>query len=172
MKCSDSQNFIMLYYEKRISSLKSLALHRHINKCGDCRELFLAMDEVSGLDVVEYASEGFVDSVMAKVLELPAYELKSEKAATSTDWLRVMGCAYAVLLAIGFSVLYNADMSGTGIQIGGYAEALLATLAGMGTMAASYTADLFSGFGIQFLATAVSLGYILVIMIQREKTKA
>ena len=180
MKCDSSQNSIMQYYEKRLSPLKSLALHRHIHKCEDCRGLLLAMDEVSEIEEIEIeetlAPIGFTDAIMAKISKLPAHEAMPKKAPL--EWMRFAGSIYILLLALGFSVLYHFDIlqiSGasayTSLQNGGQAEAFFSNIAQLGTQAASYTADALGGFGIYMLALSVILGLALVFMVQKEKSK-
>jgi hypothetical protein len=137
MTCDNAQDAIMLYQEKRLSPLKSLALHKHINRCEDCREFFLYMDEAVELDAAELdavelntktelAPEGFTETVMEKVFALPAYSFaKSETpAATGSssaskwqrtfgiigDWMRLAGAIYALVLAVGLGFLANTEL--------------------------------------------------------------
>ena len=191
--CSNTQETIMLYHEKRIKPLKSVALHWHINKCTDCRELFLAMDkageyEIEALDTgtANLVPEGFTKAVMAKIsaiplserpvalgrLTAPGHPMESKSAArkTPSDWMRLAGCVYALLLAAGLGVLYNTEL----IQIPYYnlgaleqINAFLNNLSQAGQYADTLT--MAGGFGSPILVIAVVLGLALAFMLRREK---
>ena len=66
MTCESANNAIMQYQEKRIKPLKSIALHRHIIKCETCKTLFLAMDDLQDLEIVE-PQKNFTQSVMKQI---------------------------------------------------------------------------------------------------------
>ena len=125
MKCINVQDDIMLYIENRLENKNALALHKHIQKCEPCRQLFLAMDSAKELEFEEFeinpAPGGFTAAVMAKITALPieehpvavTAESPVEKTASKlalTDWLRIAGGLYALVLAIGLGVLYNTDL--------------------------------------------------------------
>ena len=191
--CSNTQETIMLYHEKRIKPLKSAALYWHINKCADCRQVFLAITEACETDSLEIetanlAPDGFAEGVMAKISMIPLSERPvvsisgSDMSTTSklfmrktpADWMRLAGCVYALLLAAALAVLYNTELIlisysslGTWQQI----DMFLTNLAQIGQNAASYTANISWGFGNHVLAIAVVIGLALAFMLQREKTR-
>ena len=183
MTCSKAQDSVMLYHEGRLKPLKSLALHRHINKCGDCREFFLAMDLAAetgseGLEPglqVELPADDFTLAVMAKIYELPAYAPKTVEEArpkASNDWLRLAGCLYVLVLAVCFAVLLNTeliDIPYPSIETGAWANAFFSNLIQAGQYAASNTAVLPEGLAYLTLAIAVVLGLTLGFMLQKEK---
>jgi len=150
MTCDKAQNAVMLYHEKRLRPIKAMALHRHIRKCEDCRQFFLAFTDC---ELVE-APEGFTEAVMAKVMALPAHTPKKKFAI---DWQRLSICAYALMLAVGLLVMPDdwatAFFSGL-VQIG---QALIGNVLNL------------SGFGNHILAIALVLSVALVFMMQKEK---
>jgi len=168
MKCENAQDAVMLYHEKRLKPFKSFALYRHIHKCADCRELFLAMEDLSELNAETNAPDNFTDMVMAKVAKLPAYEVLPKNSGT--DWLYLAACAYALLLAIGFSVLYQVDYY-VSLPTNEYVSAFLDTLSQIGSQAAAYATSTLSDFGLYFLILTVVLGLALALVIQKEKSK-
>jgi len=175
MKCENAQDAVMLYHEKRLKPLKSLALYMHIQKCADCRELFLAMDELNEFEEIPEAAapDNFTDIVMTKIAKLPVYQPLPKN--TSTDWLYLAACTYALLLAIGFSILYQIDtyqLPAFSLPMDEYTEAFLATVSQIGTQIATYATQTLSDFGLYFLALTVILGLALAFVIQKEKTKA
>ena len=177
MTCSNAQDSVMLYHEKRLKSLASLALHRHINKCEDCREFFLAMDAATragNFEAETEPAEDFIEVVMAKIYELPAYApLPSEtppKAKSSNDWIRVAGCLYALVLAAGLALFFNTDLIEipySNIETGAWADAFFGSLIQAGQYAT--TAALSSGIANPTLAITIILGSTLLFMLQREK---
>jgi len=172
MKCENAQDAVMLYHEKRINLFKSVALYLHIQKCADCRELFLAMDELSEFEAEVAAPDNFTDRVMAKVAELPAYEVLPKN--TGTDWLYLAACTYALLLAVGFSVLYQVDVSQLptfSLPMDGYTEAFLANVSQLGSQFATYATQTLNDFGLYFLVLTVVLGLALAFVMQKEKSK-
>ena len=106
-KCKKAQSAMLLYEEKQIKPLQSLALFWHIKKCKMCRESFLVFDEVFE-EAFEYQTpdltDGFTDLVMDKICALPAHTQESY-----SNWLRYIGSLYALLLAFGFVMMYNAE---------------------------------------------------------------
>lgn len=107
MTCNKACDFIMLYCEERISPFKSIAMHRHIKNCESCKDLFIAMTtEVETLHS-HVIPTGLEESVMSKIYAIPAYQPKSH---TSTNWLHVAGCVYALLTAVILAVLFNTDI--------------------------------------------------------------
>jgi len=170
----------MEYHEKRIKPFKSVTLYWHINQCEECRELFLAMNKASEIEVTPMAAhpvEGFTEAVMAKISALPASEhptLPERSAAkTSVDWMRLAGCLYALLLAAGLGILYNTELIQLPYPSLGtweWADVFLGSLAQTGQSAAVYTANAVGGFGNHVLAIAVVLGLTLVFMVHREKS--
>jgi len=174
----------MQYYEKRISPFKSLALHRHVSKCADCREFFLEMtamiDEINDINEIEemeaeaeFAPEGFTEAVMAKVYELPVHVPKQKRSAS--DWLRIAGCIYALFMSIGIIVLYHAGIPvpdpNFSISMSEQTIAILNQLSQAGQYAMSYTTDILSGLGRYTLGIALVLGVALTVLIMREKPK-
>jgi len=181
MTCSNAQDTIMEYQERRIKFFKSIALYWHINRCEDCREFFLVMDEVSNIKDIDETPdiEGFTEAVMAKVYALPLLdhpkEIKRPSTNLSIDWLRLAGCLYGLMLAAGLGVMYNTEL----IQIPynnlatwGWFDAFLINLSQAGQSAAVYTANMVGGFGNHALAIAVVLGLALTFMLYREKSFA
>ena len=174
----------MLYHENRINPLKSVALYWHINKCTDCKELFLAMDQAGEIDSeIETASiipEGFNEAVMAKISAIPMSErpvsssrLKASQPAVyknSTEWMRLAGCVYALLLAAGLGILYNIQLPYSSLSVWEQVNAALNNFFQAGQYAASNTATVAGGYGSPVLAIAVVLGLALLYMLQREKT--
>ena len=169
MKCENAQDAVMLYHEKRIKPFKSFALYRHINKCADCRELFLAMDELSEFGAETVAPDNFTEIVMAKVAKLPAYRALPKN--TGTDWFYLAACAYALLLAIGFFVLYQVDYVALNLPANENVAAVLATLSQVGEQVAIYATDALSNFGLYFLILTIVLGIVLAFVVQNEKSK-
>jgi len=169
MKCENAQDAVMLYHEKRIKPFKSLALYGHINKCADCRELFFAMVELGEFNAEAGVPDNFTDTVMMKVAKLPAYEALPKN--TGTDWIYLAACAYALLLAVGFSILYQVDYVLFSLPTNEHISAVLATLSQVGSQAATYATDTLSNFGLYFLALTVVLGLVLALVIQNEKSK-
>ena len=132
MTCTSANYSIMLYHEKRINPFKLIALHWHINKCYDCRELFFAMDGLDELGLTEINTanipEDFTEQVMAKIKETPidkvkragslAYEDLGQKNLGQKDsgqgrrvtGLRLAGCLYALLLTIGTIMMHNIEL--------------------------------------------------------------
>ena len=199
MTCSNTQEAIMLYHEKRIKPLKSAALQWHINKCTDCRQLFLAMDkageyadeyEAEALETgaADIVPEGFAEAIMAEISAIPLSErpmgvdrsvtsehrlFKSIVRKTPADWLRLAGCVYALLLAAGLGVLYNTELfqiSYSSLSTLEQVSVFLNNLSQAGQSAASNTVTAAGGFGNPILAIAAVLGLTLMFMLQREKT--
>ena len=172
MKCENAQDAVMLYHEKRIKPLKSLALYMHIHKCADCRELFLAMEELNEFSTEALAPDNFTDMVMAKVAKLPAY--KPMPKNTGTDWLHLAACAYALLLAIGFAVLYQVDTSqlpSFSLPTDEYTEAFLAIISQAGSQVATYATNTLNDLGLYFLLLTAILSLALVFIVHKEKSK-
>jgi len=172
MKCENAQDAVMLYHEKRIKPLKSLALYRHIYKCADCRDLFFAMDELGEFQAEAIAPDNFTDMVMAKIVNLPAYAPLPKNAPT--DWLYLAACAYALLLAVGFSVLYQVDVTQLptfSLPTNGIIEAFFGSITQLGSEAALYATHALNDLGGFILAITVVLGLALAFVMQKEKSK-
>ena len=106
MTCKNAHSAVMLYHEKRLKPIKSISLHRHLKKCGDCRELFLEMDMLRNLEITE-APAIFEKSVMSRIMELPALSPPPVRTASFHNYvLPVLALALAAVLA----VLYNTDL--------------------------------------------------------------
>ncbi|MCL1988705.1 MAG: hypothetical protein FWG64_12175 [Firmicutes bacterium] len=118
MVCEKAQDSIMLYHEKRLHPLQKLDLHKHINNCVNCKELFLAMDDlqifdkidkIDTLDNIEKLAEPPVDfqaNVMAQISNLPTYKLDDSKWL---QWGRIAMCLYSLTLAALLLIIYNTD---------------------------------------------------------------
>jgi hypothetical protein len=166
----------MLYHEKRIKPLKSLALHRHIHKCEGCREFFLAMENASEAEDCA-APEGFADAVMAKIASLPAPVRAEATAPPKTDWFRLVGCLYALALSAVLAILYNTELiqipyPSQGFVTEGRGAAFFGGLAQAGQAAALYAANIAGDFSNFALAIAVFLGLALTFIVMREKSKS
>ena len=180
MDCSNAQNSMMLYLEKRIAPLQSVALHRHVNNCEDCREMFLALDTTAddieaGIETLAaIAPENFTKSVMKKISGLPARERLS--ASPSTDWLRLVGCVYALSLAILLGVFYNTNLiqiPQTAVISGEWGYWAYAFFAGFDQIAYSvalFAVDMVGGFGNYVLAIALILGAALVTKVKWDQS--
>lgn len=185
MDCSNAQNAMMLYLEKRIAPLQSLALHRHVNSCGDCREQFLALDTAAEdfethMETLA-APEGFTEAVMKKISGLPAEELSvTEKPSELSEppfmyWLRLAGCVYALLLAAGLGVLYNTNLiqiPETAVISGEWGYWAYAFFMGLDQIAYSVTlfaVDMIGGLGNYVLAVVLVLGLALAFKIKWDQ---
>jgi len=157
MTCEKFNDYIMLYHEGRLKPRQAIALHKHLENCPDCRELFLVMD--SAEEFTDEPREGFVEAVMAKVSDLPAYE-RVTNTKPRVDWLRVAGSFYALALAVVLIIFYNTDL----IQIpqtgGDWFYAITDNMF-----------SLLSGFGHFPLVVAVVPALAFVFMLQKEKVK-
>ena len=111
MKCDKAQNIIMLYPGRPIKPLKSLALHRHLMKCNDCRTVFLILGSSPETDLPIKAdlpaTPDFSAAVMERVYAMPPYKPGQKGQKKHFGYLRLMGCFYALMM--GFLALYSAD---------------------------------------------------------------
>lgn len=173
----------MLYVEKRVNSLKALALHRHISTCENCRDLFLLMDATSGQEIEigeeMVAPEGFDEAVMAKIYALPAHKQETEIGQPdqpTIDWMRVAGCLYALLLAAGLVVLYNTELVElpylfTTSSTTEWVDAFFGILAQAGQAFVLFMANMAGDFANFILIIAFALWLIAIGIYGREKTK-
>jgi len=177
MTCTNAQDTVMLYHEKRIKPLKSLALHQHIHKCEDCREFFLAMEDALTIEPFSVEiPEGFVDKVMSKVVLLPTpMRLKSPLYIAKIDWVRLAGSLYALVLAAVLAVLYNTELVQIPyptLGVGDWAGAFFGGIAQAGHSVVVNTATIAGNIGNFILAIAVVLGLALTFMVMKEKSNS
>ena len=165
MTCTNAQDNIMLYLEKRIKPFKAIALHRHINKCEDCRELFLAMDAAANTEPCA-APDGFTEMVMAKISSLPTHRQVLAPCKPAANWLRLVGCLYVLLLALGTQISYPLP------NLGEWSTVLFnifTQITQTGQTIILYTADL---IGVHILIFAVALVMTAIGIDVGKKTQA
>ena len=169
----------MSYQEKRIKPLKALALYYHINKCWDCREFFLIMDEALRVKT-HNAPDGFSEAVIAKISLLPSCKPLEVKESVNSprSWLHLMGCLYALLLSIGLIVFYNTELIQIPVypfvDIGIWFETFFSNIAA--TIWASigvftYAMDIVEGFANHILVIFVTVGFVTFRVYCREELK-
>jgi len=195
MQCANAQDAIMEQLEGRLCPLQALALHRHINECDSCREFYLEYMEITAdLTVMEEAPEGFVSAVMEKIYAEPAYvpvvasadipeevlqNTSSENGRRPINWLRIVGCLYALGMSIGFAVLYSPNWSGIEIQFAQMAESFTLGMANLSLWFAQAgqnfntqeVINAISTLGNYVLAIAVLLTAALVYTLHRERDR-
>ena len=166
MTCNNAQDAVMLYQEKRLARpFKSLSLHRHISKCENCRQFFVAMDKASEADWTGAIPDNFTDAVMAKVYGLPNHPVAPDHPAASdhpaAGWLRLAGHLYTLTAAIILIVLYNVEALNlnppTLFSVDNSLNAFLSELAQVGFTAAHYTANMVNGTHLLIFAVALIL---------------
>ena len=110
MDCHKAQTAIMQQIEKTIKPADARDLTKHILKCEDCRDLYLAMDEAAELPEAELtaAPDDFMQQVMAQVHQLPAYT--TPVAARGQMGLRVLWGLSAVIFGVGLFFFLNPDL--------------------------------------------------------------
>ena len=159
MTCSSAQNSVMLYQEKRIKPLKAIALHRHLNKCEDCREFFLAMGEASDLELSE-APDGFVESTMLLINKSGVTPKLISHTTGSFDYLRLAGCLFSLFLAASIVIMYYYNIEMVQVPdptIGAWIDAFFGGLAQAGQTVALYTANIMGELVNHILIFAVVL---------------
>jgi len=186
MHCANAQDAIMEQVEGRLCPLQALALHRHINECDSCREFYLEFMEITAeLTEVETkeAPEGFVSAVMEQILAEPAYtpliefdstdipvENSPKSSSGNFNWLRIVGCLYALSMSIGFAVFYNPDLGGLGFR---FTENLAIISANVSQwfmqVGQNLNAQDISTFSNYVLAIAALLAAALVYTLHRER---
>ncbi|MCL2398834.1 MAG: hypothetical protein FWC91_03700 [Defluviitaleaceae bacterium] len=178
MTCDKAQDSIMLYVEKRVSPLKALALHRHIYTCENCREMFLAMDAASEMDFeIEEdfeVPECFEEEVMAKIYAMPSHKPVVKEEKTKINWLRLLGCLYALILATGWGVLYNTELvqlSYSPLATTEWIDAFFISLAQAGQTAVLYMSNMAGDFTNYILIIAFALWLLAIGIYGKEKTK-
>ena len=162
MTCSSAQDSVMLYHEKRIKPLKSMALHRHINKCSSCKEFFLSMEAAMEIATETAATElkeppaGFTESIMAKVAREGSITPipPEKKGVKGTSPLAGLGAAPQ---GLGFMLLY-ALLLAAGLVAG---EGAVGLVSGVSVVAWStvdmMVAGLSGAVGVNVLILAVAM---------------
>ena len=103
MTCKQAERLMMRYLDAEMTQEEAKWLHRHLDQCSSCKELFLQYDALAQmLEEQEHpqAPEGFEKAILAQVAVLPVPERKWW--FVRPNWLkRLMGGLFAFCLLIG-----------------------------------------------------------------------
>ena len=177
MDCNKAETAMMQFLEKRVKPRMAAALARHVLQCDGCREMFIAMDEASEVELTD-APSGFTEAVMAKVAALPAEASRKSATPKADIFIRVAWGVSAILLGVCLAFLYNPNLLGDLISafppLGSVIELindaylfLLNALEGVWQSGSSFTmAD-----GIPALLFVLMIGALLFILQSTDKAK-
>jgi hypothetical protein len=120
MDCKQADIAMMQHMEKTISPADARDLAKHILRCENCREYFLAFDEamdyMSEMDSVEVelieAPANFTMSVMEKVRQIPTYS-NPIPTCRITTLMRCLWGSSAVFLGVSLLFIFNPDWLAT-----------------------------------------------------------
>jgi anti-sigma factor RsiW len=105
MDCEKASGLMMKYMDMILTDAEALSLNKHIKTCEQCKEDFMMYDSImngfSEMSLVE-APEGFEDSVMEAVAQLPVHKAKT------TGVSGLLG-VFSVLIGIGFILILNSE---------------------------------------------------------------
>jgi len=116
MDCKQAELYIMQHFDKTIEPENAQDLLGHMQICESCRELYLLMDEMEEIDLVE-APIDFTSNVMEKVRnETVAATVvtvaKSSGISGGFIMLKILWSLSLVTLGIGTYFVFNPDVLG------------------------------------------------------------
>ncbi len=146
MKCVDSQNFIMKFFDRELNDIEEAQLKQHLKICKNCSEEFTSLKEI--FDIVEQDSgieppEGFELQVMNRIEQ----EAKNYKKPSDNMFV------YNILL-VSISLVFVIFIAGTLWEIFKTPIDIIQILNG------------FVGFSKDFIVSAISMlrGIVIAIL--------
>jgi len=180
LNCEQSEILMLKHMEQTISTEDAAKLAQHVQDCQNCREYYLAFDEVmEAMETVEIykTPDNFTANVMAGVRKMPNYVTpaiatarKKGQTALYVFW-GVSAAVVALALILAYNPQYLISLSYTYPIFENVVAAMENIVAAFGQVPdwlMSDTTVMAHSFGVAALAFVLLLGLLLVVLHKDE----